>query len=150
MNNELSLIEKEEKNLGGRASTFESDIQRHNATIDFYASSIKGHRERILYLEDKIQKKMRKDQADKLVRAKAAAYSDKIRSGADAVKGKLHLTEYCPYCMILLGDDFEADHIMPVSYGGLSIVENMINVCRPCNRFKKNYDFTGNVRKKSS
>ena len=39
----------------------------------------------------------------------------------------------CPYSAKPLGDEKHADHIDPVSKGGLSTVENMVLVCSDCN-----------------
>lgn len=42
----------------------------------------------------------------------------------------------CPYCGEDLGDSPHADHIYPVSKGGLSTIENMVLVCESCNAAK--------------
>ncbi|MBI1309679.1 hypothetical protein GC176_00085 [bacterium] len=42
----------------------------------------------------------------------------------------------CPYCDSPIGDDWQADHIEPVSNGGLSMLSNMVAVCYACNQGK--------------
>lgn len=75
-----------------------------------------------------------------LNRAKAAAYEDRVRQDADAVKPTLARNHPCPYCGGPLGADAHADHIHPVSRGGLSTRENMVYACQPCNN--KKHDLT--------
>lgn len=43
----------------------------------------------------------------------------------------------CRYCGSSLGD-FECDHVIPVSRGGETSVENIVVACRPCNGSKGN------------
>jgi 5-methylcytosine-specific restriction endonuclease McrA len=75
-----------------------------------------------------------------LNRAKAAAYEDRVRQDADTVKPTLQRTHPCPYCGGPLGADAHADHIHPVSRGGLSTRENMVYACQSCNN--KKHDLT--------
>lgn len=42
----------------------------------------------------------------------------------------------CAICGAPLGDDWEADHIVPFSKGGATTLENGQAVCRSCNRKK--------------
>jgi 5-methylcytosine-specific restriction endonuclease McrA len=42
----------------------------------------------------------------------------------------------CVICRARLGPDWQADHIMPWSKGGLTIVENGQALCRTCNAWK--------------
>lgn len=72
--------------------------------------------------------------------AAAAAYKGEIRAGSSSQKRNIGVTKDCPYCGQPLGRDYEADHIYPVSKGGLSTSENMVNICRMCNR--KKHDLT--------
>lgn len=44
--------------------------------------------------------------------------------------------ERCGYCGITLHDDWEIDHIMPLSKGGTNYPDNLILACVPCNRSK--------------
>lgn len=41
----------------------------------------------------------------------------------------------CQYCGDTAGP-FEADHVTPHSRGGLSVLENLLTACKPCNRSK--------------
>ena len=79
-------------------------------------------------------------QKDRLntIKARAAKADGRSRSIAKAVKNKIALTEKCPYCGGSIGNEPHADHIYPVSLGGLSTPENMVYVCRACNTKKRN------------
>lgn len=76
-------------------------------------------------------------------RAYAAAYFDQTRKLAEGIKRNLLKQEEilcgCPYCGNSLGETPHADHIYPVSKGGLSTVTNMVLVCINCNLRKSNY-----------
>ena len=51
----------------------------------------------------------------------------------------MEIFNYCPYCENPFDADVpHADHIHPVSKGGLSISENMIYICSTCNMKKTN------------
>ncbi len=83
-------------------------------------------------------KEAKKDDSINELKARAAANSDEQRRISIPIKDRLPANHLCPYCDNELGEDFEADHIHPVSKGGLSIISNMINVCYECNRAKGN------------
>jgi 5-methylcytosine-specific restriction endonuclease McrA len=74
------------------------------------------------------------------VRAAAAAHFDKTRELAATVKNQLRdqvaTLPVCPYCGGELGVEPHADHIYPVSRGGLSTPENMVYCCAKCNGTK--------------
>ncbi len=74
------------------------------------------------------------------IKALAAAHIGKSRQRAATIKNglleQLDLLSYCPYCGNDIGDTPHADHIYPVSRGGLSTADNMIYVCRKCNSKK--------------
>jgi 5-methylcytosine-specific restriction endonuclease McrA len=80
------------------------------------------------------QKRMQKEG---LRDAIVAAFLAKTRDLADDIKK--HLVDQavecpcCPYCGGEYGDEPHADHIYPVSRGGLSTLENMVLVCGMCN-----------------
>jgi hypothetical protein len=69
--------------------------------------------------------------------AAAAAHFGTTRQLAEKIKGDLEgqlaVTKDCPYCGLPLGDSIHADHIYPVSKGGLSTIENMVLICDQCN-----------------
>ena len=75
--------------------------------------------------------------------AYAAAYFEQTRKLAESVKRNLmkqeDILEGCPYCGEQMGNNPHADHIYPVSKGGLSTVRNMVLVCEACNLKKSNY-----------
>jgi 5-methylcytosine-specific restriction endonuclease McrA len=62
---------------------------------------------------------------------------EKQRELAEAIKRKIQKDHPCPYCNKELGNNAHADHIYPISRGGLSIEWNMIFVCEPCNLNKR-------------
>jgi hypothetical protein len=84
----------------------------------------------------KVTKAIGPERKKEQVRAAASAHFGELRGGADNVKRKLKVTELCPYCEGDLGKNYEADHIYPVSKGGLSTTTNMVNICKRCNQKK--------------
>jgi 5-methylcytosine-specific restriction endonuclease McrA len=66
-----------------------------------------------------------------------AAFLDRTRDLADDIKKQLVdqavQCPRCPYCGGEYGDEPHADHIYPVSKGGLSTLVNMVLVCSGCN-----------------
>lgn len=73
-------------------------------------------------------------------KAMAAAYLGLSRAQAKVVKRLLKERQYdsCPYCQGPLDENIHADHIYPVSLGGLSTEQNMVLVCATCNSRKSN------------
>lgn len=73
-------------------------------------------------------------------KAMAAAYVGRSRKEAETIKRvlkrQLAVSTECPYCGGVLGGNPNADHIYPVSLGGLSTLENMVYVCDGCNNKK--------------
>jgi len=86
-------------------------------------------------IEDQEREARRRDRRER-VKGQADAYRKDIRKQSKTIKKRLEVTQECPYCRGMLGDDYHADHIYPASKGGLSTTKNMINVCQSCN-FKK-------------
>lgn len=69
--------------------------------------------------------------------ALAAAHLKRSRAIARSVKVQLDLSPDCPYCGSPLGRETHADHIYPVSHGGLSTWANMVYICVDCNARKR-------------
>jgi len=88
----------------------------------------------------RIDDERKRAQKAERTKALAAAHTGNSRALADSVKRKikkqLKLIGNCPYCERDIGADPEADHIYPVSLGGLSTTENMVYICKPCNSKK--------------
>lgn len=109
--------------------------------------------------QDKIRKQKLKDariaernQSDKklnTVKARLAGHTGKSRLVANSVKKKLRQDHECPYCGEHLGEQPHADHIYPISKGGLSIEENMVHVCAKCNMKKKDMTLYAYIKKYS-
>lgn len=70
--------------------------------------------------------------------AMAKAYAGKTREQADIVRRQLPRDHSCPYCFCELDARAHADHIHPVSKGGLSTAKNMVYACSKCNQMKAN------------
>lgn len=73
-------------------------------------------------------------------KAHSYAYLEKTRELAlevkREIKSQLSKFKVCPYCENDLGEIPHADHIYPVSKGGLSTKENMVYICQNCNSTK--------------
>lgn len=59
------------------------------------------------------------------------------RERAKALTGSLERNSHCPYCGCELDERTHLDHIVPVQRGGPSTPWNMVYVCIPCNRAKR-------------
>lgn len=81
------------------------------------------------------------------VKAKAAAFDEASRDLASQVKRKLDVQTHCPYCGSKLGADMHADHIYPLSKGGLSVSSNMVFVCVACNMKKRDMTLSAFIKK---
>lgn len=85
-------------------------------------------------------KKAKQEEENERTKALAAAHKGNTRRHAISVKRQLSeqikILPYCPYCGDDLGESPHADHIYPVSKGGLSTKENMVYVCQTCNKRK--------------
>ena len=74
-------------------------------------------------------------------KAKAAAFDGEKRRGQSEIKSSLksQLINYpkCPYCETdLIFENCHVDHIYPANRGGLTIQDNMVLICSPCNLSK--------------
>ena len=74
-------------------------------------------------------------------KAKAAAFDGEKRRGQSEIKSSLksQLINYpkCPYCETdLVFENCHVDHIYPANRGGLTISDNMVLICSPCNLSK--------------
>jgi 5-methylcytosine-specific restriction endonuclease McrA len=90
-----------------------------------------------------IEKKEQERAGRESVNALAAAHLSKTRSLAGTIKkgleSQMRIFNLCPYCEKPLDDDVpHADHIYPVSQGGLSTRKNMVYICSTCNMKKTN------------
>jgi hypothetical protein len=127
--------------MGNKVETSE-EKNALSKDIDMLRGRIRLGQTRIVHCEmarrmfKKIPNHIHKERKKEQTRAAAAAHYDELRGGATVVKKKLKITEVCPYCEQSLGKDYEADHIYPVAKGGLSTTENMVHVCKSCNRKK--------------
>lgn len=92
-------------------------------------------------LDEAAQLKARRAQAKRdrheLQQALAARARGSVRGDASRVRRELATDHSCPYCNGPLGDNPHADHIHPVSKGGLSTSANMVYACSLCNSKKR-------------
>lgn len=72
------------------------------------------------------------------LRARVAAIDKRSRELAARHRDYLPRLDNCPYCQQVIADGgHRLDHIYPVKLGGLSIPENLVWVCDPCNSAKR-------------
>jgi len=143
-----ALIEKRAK-----MDQEENAIKTRLVDHETYSQSLeRAIKRRSPYLRE--LKKRESDKKKKLkheeLKIRAKRNEDEIRKMAQGVRRALFEDgARCPYCYQTLGEDPHADHIYPVSKGGLSVVENMVMVCSPCNLKKKDLtlrEFIGKFR----
>jgi 5-methylcytosine-specific restriction endonuclease McrA len=92
-------------------------------------------RNRIIDTKAKLKRKKETENRKKALLAQATGTT---RDLGTTIKKQLSIDHLCPYCDQPLGNDYHADHIYPVSKGGQSRPENMVNVCARCNMEKSN------------
>ena len=122
-----------------------------------HSRAIELVKQRMGELQDKVDldlpvlkyRKEQKNSEEQKTRAVVAAFYGKTRVEGARLKRQLRITENCPYCGGLLTKDCQADHIYPVSKGGLSTVENMVFVCLDCNQKKTNLTLSQFIKKYS-
>lgn len=121
-------------------------------SLDNYQERIRGLYEQVgsdKRLLDDLKKKERKYRKSARDRALIASHNKKSRNLSPSVKKTLKVTRYCPYCFELLGNDYHADHIYPVSKGGLTVPQNMVNICKKCNSRKGSHTLNYFIKKYS-
>lgn len=102
---------------------------------------------------DMLERKKEERAAEKRAREQSLApYRKRIELGEAALgktrilassrKKMLSRKHPCPYCGGPLGETPVADHIYPVARGGHSTHDNMVFVCNPCNRKKRDFTLT--------
>jgi 5-methylcytosine-specific restriction endonuclease McrA len=86
-------------------------------------------------------------------RAYAASYFEQTRKLGAVIRKKLLEQEQflagCPYCGNAMGDTPHADHIYPISRGGLSTIQNMVLVCSECNLRKSDITLREFINRRS-
>ena len=128
-----------------------SDIERHLSYLHEVHTRYQKKltiRLRIDAKEDReLEKKRRASVKKKKNRALIAKATGTSRNLAATIKKQLSSSHPCPYCGKALGTDFHADHIYPVIKGGLSTIQNMVNVCSSCNLAKRDLTLSAFIRK---
>lgn len=117
-------------------SSLEESLKKRRSTI--------RRRELESTKQEREARKLKKQRQDK---ALVAAAAGKSRNLSSSIKRKLRVNHPCPYCGGPLGTDYHADHIYPISKGGLSTIQNMVNVCSSCNLAKKDQTLGIFIRK---
>ena len=100
-----------------------------------------------LSLDAKEEREFRASEKKKKNKALIAKVTGTSRNLGATVKKHLSSSHPCPYCGKALGTDFHADHIYPVIKGGLSTIQNMVNVCSSCNLAKRDLTLNAFIRK---
>jgi HNH endonuclease len=108
----------------------------------------------IKVIQDEISKYRRAFDSTVLKEEKSAELKAEIASArghsrvlGNAIRGKLPTDHPCPYCGGGLGQNYQTDHIYPISKGGRSTIRNMVNACSKCNTIKSHltvYEFSRN------
>jgi 5-methylcytosine-specific restriction endonuclease McrA len=135
------------------SSNFNHTIREFNKTVDHdhvefcytYRAKRKNELREKIEIAHKVLKKEREKEAcadrkkakQNQQKAVVASAMGKTRDLAAYLKSKLSTEHPCPYCGGELGACYHADHIYPVSKGGQSREENMVNVCASCNLKKR-------------
>lgn len=88
------------------------------------------------YYPEFLRKARKRERMDRL-----AAYENRLRQGAHHIRRSLinnvTLPFQCPYCQNFeQRENIEADHIIPLIDGGLNRFQNIVLVCKDCNRKK--------------
>lgn len=107
-------------------------------TIDLFDDGL-----HIYDIQQAIERKQKERDGEDTVKALASAHLNKTRTLAGRIKkglqSQIEILGYCPYCEKTFDDDIpHADHIYPVSMGGLSTPANMVYICSKCNSRKAN------------
>jgi 5-methylcytosine-specific restriction endonuclease McrA len=128
-------------------------FREDGAVVDLTVRRLVREIQRIERILVKKKKHEALDAKEEAIDAMAAAHQGKTRKRADKVKRAIrHQVKHyphCPYCGGPLGDNACADHIYPVSIGGLSTPENMVYICFSCNSQKSNMTLRSFVKLKA-
>jgi 5-methylcytosine-specific restriction endonuclease McrA len=109
-------------------------LDRIRADLNFVRTT-----EEVVWAEEEKQLriKLKREEEVKKLRARVDATSRRTRQIASYVRTQLRpqlaIMGVCPYCGNPLDGNPHADHIYPISRGGLSIISNMIIICSECN-----------------
>ena len=134
-----------EPQMEASASTYKSEparpprmieVSERQVTYRFPAAKVDRTR-----LVNEIERKRATQNRIDTTREKARAYDKKQREQVAVIRPKLRVElesdPFCPYCgRGLKHQDAHADHIHPVAFGGMSILQNLVFVCADCNMKK--------------
>jgi 5-methylcytosine-specific restriction endonuclease McrA len=143
-------LEDEIKNLASKIITEKPLFPPSSHCISYFRKSYYVDLKE--YPPHRIQKAIQLMHENQIYRAKASAYDEKQRQEANLIKQKIkkqiNLFPNCPYCGKALDiNDAHADHIYPISKGGLSTVKNMVFICSHCNLSKADLTLRNFVKK---
>ena len=131
-----SRLNNEKKKL--KVLNLEKKIKNNKKLLD----QLEKKEDQIISIQYKIPKTIRRSKERERT-AKIVAFDKKAREGAkivrkDLLRSTTKLNWKCPYCLEKKSiEKSEADHIHPINKGGLSTIQNMILICKPCNSKKK-------------
>ena len=116
------------------------NLYRRNNMRESLSRAIEKWRSELKALEAALRIVTARKKKEQKLKAHAAAHHGKTRDLADSVRKQIsdqfEQHPNCPYCFGKMGNSPHADHIYPVSKGGLSTKENMVFICEKCNMDK--------------
>jgi 5-methylcytosine-specific restriction endonuclease McrA len=134
---EWEKLLKKEKSRSG-STKIKNKIKKNKILIN----SLDNKESKISSILNKIPFAMKRSRERERT-AKIAAYDNRARIGSETVRNDLLRTTRknnwkCPYCNEKKNIKYsQADHIHPITKGGLTTIQNMILVCKLCNSLKK-------------
>lgn len=130
----LDLEQKAIGNLGGQLEQHHRNIIHLEKKLE-ELSSVNTQIDKLIKQQEILKRKQLKHEE---LKVRAKRNEDEVRAMATSIKRSISEIDHnCPYCGNDLGQTPHADHIYPVSKGGLSVSKNMVMVCSKCNLKKK-------------
>ncbi len=130
-----------------RQRQVEWEIEKFTRTLAEYEAALEPHIRKEERLEAAQKKKLIQKQRIADLRAAAARNANEARRVAAQVRRRIERQKQCPYCGGSLQDNAQADHIYPLSKGGMSVERNMVFVCLPCNGKKTDLTLAAFIRR---
>lgn len=141
---ELLLRMKQVEGIDTQRRVLEEHVERCREKIaSLELSNIAAHQRR----QREQERQTRANQRLSALKAKAAALDRASRDLASQIRNRLTAQTHCPYCEGELGNEMHADHIYPLSKGGLSVSSNMVFVCVACNLKKRDMTLSAFMKK---
>jgi 5-methylcytosine-specific restriction endonuclease McrA len=143
LHSEATLLRDEWNALEKKASIRCNEEQEHSQQLEWTTDALSINDSKIRLLKKNIvrqckeaaRRRVNRNRKKERARQQAivAAVEGEARAKASRIKRSLASQDGCAYCGGSLGDEPHADHIYPLSKGGLSVLENLVLVCGRCN-----------------